>query len=153
LLRGWGTYTDNDAQSWMIALNDHKRFFGQQLRWRRNPIRLFMWVLRTLPTQIKNMNPMAIFAITLPTLATVCVLFRLITSLLTYPLMWVSPVILVFDLALSFFVLLIIRHKHPDQYVVKWIKLVLYSGWWVVNLFYLIILSMFTLDQDDWGHR
>jgi hypothetical protein len=40
--------------------------------------------------------------------------------------------------------------KLKDQWVLNPFKMGYFLAWWVVNEFYLVILSLVTLDQDAW---
>lgn len=155
LLRGWGTYVEQQAEVRAYALEDYPRYFGQQLRWKRSLIRTFFWVIRTLPYQVKNMNPMALFGIFSSGTLSLILMLGVITTFAGNPMALVDPRLFVMFGACIGLLMIVcsIKTSLRDQVLANPFKMVLFLAWFIVNLFYLVILSFFTLDQDAWGNR
>lgn len=155
LLRGWNSYVEQGAEIRTAAMDTFPKYFGQQLRWKRSMLRTFMWVARTMPKQIRTINVTALFALCASAF-TVFVLFGgLLLVALTNPDALLQPY-RILHLALFSSLVMIACYNIPalrDQYVYNPFKFVLFLGWWVVSVFYFVLLSFFTLDQDDWGNR
>jgi hyaluronan synthase len=155
LLRGWNTYIEQGAETRTAAMDTYAKFFGQQLRWKRSLIRTFFWVIRTLPMQFRQMNLAALLAM----LSSVCIVFLLFSFMLytalINPAALISPDHMLRLLIVGTFVNLIFTRvgKLKDQWVLNPFKMGYFLAWWVVNEFYLVILSLVTLDQDAWGNR
>lgn len=155
LLRGWNTYIEQGAETRTAAMDTYSKFFGQQLRWKRSLIRTFFWVLRTLPMQFRQMNLAALLAM----LSSVCIVFLLFAFLfytaIINPAALISPDHMLRLIVVGTLVNLIFTRvgKLKDQWVLNPFKMCYFLAWWVVNEFYLVILSLVTLDQDAWGNR
>lgn len=155
LLRGWGTYVEQEAEIRAYALEDYPRYFGQQLRWKRSLIRTYFWVIRTLPYQVKHLNPMALFGIFGSGTLALILMLGVITTLAGNPMAVIDPKLFVaFGAAVSIvFLVCSLKSSMRDQVLSNPFKMALFLAWFIVNLFYLVILSFFTLDQDAWGNR
>ena len=57
LLRGYGTYINNDALCWTTVPTTLPNLFKQQLRWRRSIVRDLFYTLRTLPLHVWTLHP------------------------------------------------------------------------------------------------
>src|SRR6202040_1562018 len=68
LLRGYGTYINNDALCWTTVPNTLPNLFKQQLRWRRSIVRDLFYTLRTLPQHVWTLHPNTVFNLVLPPL-------------------------------------------------------------------------------------
>lgn len=155
LLRGWGTYVEQGAEVRTTAMETYQKYFGQQLRWRRSLIRTFLWFVRTFPDQVKRMNPAGLLSLAS---SGVCVLILLMGTFflfITNPLGIFNPTKMIPAMFIGAAVMVacsMVPHL-KDQVLNNPFKLVLFFSWWIVNNFYLVLLSFFTLDQDAWGNR
>ncbi len=155
LLRGWGTYVEQKAEVRAYAVEDYSQYFGQQLRWKRSLIRTYFWVIRTLPYQVRNLNPAALFGVFSSGTLAIILLMGVITTFAGNPMAFVDPRTFLF-LSAAFGAVMIacsLKKGMRDQVLANPLKMVLFMAWFVVNLFYLVLLSFFTLDQDAWGNR
>ena len=155
LLQGWETYVEQSAHVWTSALNSYSRYFGQQLRWKRSLLRTYMWIIRTLPYHVRTMPAVALLAV-FGSGTIACIMFvGVLYELLFNPLGILNPVKLLLWMAGACLVTIICAHtaKLKDQVLRNPLKMVLFTAWWVVNLFYLVLLSFLYLDQDAWGNR
>jgi len=155
LLRGWGTYVEQDAEIRTQAMETYQKYFGQQLRWRRSLIRTFFWFVRTYPTQLKKMNPAGMLSLASSGVAVLVLLLGTIFLFATNPLGIFAVTKMVPAAFLCVIVMIgcsVVPHL-KDQVLRNPFKLVLFFSWWIVNNFWLVVLSFFTLDQDAWGNR
>jgi cellulose synthase/poly-beta-1,6-N-acetylglucosamine synthase-like glycosyltransferase len=155
LLRGWGTYVEQDAEVRTTAMETYPKYFGQQLRWRRSLIRTFFWFVRTYPTQCKTMNPAGAWSLISSGIAVLVLLLAMVFLVVTNPLGLFAATKLIpaiFLLATVMVGCSLVPHL-KDQVVNNPAKLILFFSWWIVNNFWLVVLSFFTLDQDAWGNR
>ena len=155
LLRGWGTYVEQKAEVRAYALEDYPRYFGQQLRWKRSLLRTYFWVIRTLPYQVRHLNPAALFGIFGSGSVAIILLMGVITTFAGNPMAIVDPRTFLFLGGAVGVVMTAcyVKKNMRDQVLANPLKMVLFLAWFIVNLFYLVILSFFTLDQDAWGNR
>lgn len=155
ILRGWGTYVEQDADVWTYALTSYEKYFGQQLRWKRSLIRTYMWIIRTLPYHAKTMRTVPLLAVFGSGTIAVIMFLGVIFELLVNPAEIFNPAKLIIWVGASALVMIICAHstKLRDQLLHNPLKMVLFTAWWIVNLFYLVLLSFLLLDQDAWGNR
>jgi hyaluronan synthase len=152
LLRGWGTYVEQGAAVNAYALETYAKYFGQQLRWKRSLLRTFMWLVRTLPMQVEKMNGVALMAVFSSGLVALILFMGIVFVATMQPMIFLNPVKVLPWFIVSSIAMMLCSWKLKDQFVHP-ARLVLFAAWWIVNLFYLVILSLFTLDQDAWGSR
>ena len=155
LLRGWGTYVEQGAEIRSYAMDTYSKYFGQQLRWKRSLIRTFFWVIRTLPYQVRNMKPSALLALFGSGVTVTILLIGTLFTLGTNPAAIFDPAKFVTLAFVSCIVMIVcsLKSNLKDQYLNNPLRLLLFTAWWVVNLFYLVILSLGTLEKDSWGNR
>ena len=79
LLRGYGTYINNDALCWTTVPNSLSVLFKQQLRWRRSIVRDLFYTLRTLPQHVWKLHPNTVFTLVLTPLGAVVALLVVVT--------------------------------------------------------------------------
>jgi len=155
LLRGWNTYVEQRAEIRTFAMDTYPKYFGQQLRWKRSLIRTFLWVMRTLPKQVKTINLAALFALCASAFTALVLFMMFLFIVFVNPSAIFEPmrlVHLVFITALVYTACLNVK-QIKDQLVNNPFKMIMFLAWWIVNIFYLVLLSLFTLDQDAWGNR
>lgn len=155
LLHGWGTYVEQSAEVRTTAMETYSKYFGQQLRWRRSLIRTFFWFVRTFPSQVKNMNPAGLLSLMSSGLCVLILLLGTVVLMTTNTLGIFAATKFVLAIFLGSLVMIgcsLVPHL-KDQVLNNPLKLVLFLAWWIVNNFYLVVLSFFTLDQDAWGNR
>lgn len=155
LLRGWNTYIEQEAETRTGAMDTFAKYFGQQLRWKRSLLRTFFWVARTLPMQARSMNIAALLALC-SSVFTVFILFLgVVYFALINPVAIITPdhigrAVAVMTVLSVYF---LCTPKLHDQFVPNPLKMTMLLAWWVVNLFFLVVLSLGTLDNDAWGNR
>ena len=62
LLRGYGTYINNDALCWTTVPNTLSVLFKQQLRWRRSIVRDLFYTLRSAATRLETAPKHGVYA-------------------------------------------------------------------------------------------
>jgi cellulose synthase/poly-beta-1,6-N-acetylglucosamine synthase-like glycosyltransferase len=134
------------------ALESYAKYFGQQLRWKRSLLRTFMWLIRTLPMQVRKMNGVALLAVFTSGLVALILFVGILFVATMEPMIFLNPMKVLPWFVISSIAMMLCSWKLKDQFVHP-VRLVLFAAWWIVNLFYLVILSLFTLDQDAWGNR
>ena len=65
LLRGYGTYINNDALCWTTVPATLPELFKQQLRWKRSIVRDLFYTLRTLPQHVWTLHPNTVLTLVL----------------------------------------------------------------------------------------
>lgn len=154
VLRGYGTYMNEKAMCWTIAPSDFKKFWVQQLRWRRSGIRDFFFTLRTLPKHIFDLHPGSLYANFFVPITTVLCLLKILTWFLNAdPTAWVNVFGILLIVVSSFILILIVNRYHPEQEVHNPLKLVVFGLWWLASGLFMTTLALFTLDSDSWGNR
>jgi cellulose synthase/poly-beta-1,6-N-acetylglucosamine synthase-like glycosyltransferase len=155
LLRGWNSYIEQGAEVRTFAMDTYPKYFGQQLRWKRSMIRTFLWVMRTLPRQVKTINMAALFALCASAFTVFILFMTLLFTALINPSAMFDPMQLIHLVIVTSLVSIACLNvdQIKDQLVYNPFKMILFLAWWVVNIFYLVIMSLFTLDQDAWGNR
>lgn len=144
---------DMAAVCWTTVPNTFKKYFGQQLRWRRTTIRDFFFTLRDIPRHARDINVMSLYVYVLtPVVILISIVHMLLLFLMT-PTDWLSPDRLIFYLAYALVSIYMVKWFHSDQAVINPIKLVVYSTWWIANNLILAPLALMTLDADGWGNR
>src|SRR5271170_810075 len=82
LLRGYGTYINNDALCWTTVPATLPELFKQQLRWKRSIIRDLFYTLRTLPQHVWTLHPNTVLTLVLTPLGAILGLLVILTVLL-----------------------------------------------------------------------
>ncbi len=101
LLRGYGTYINNDALCWTTVPNTLPVLFKQQLRWRRSIVRDFFFTLRTLPQHVWKLHPNTVLTLVLTPLGALVGFLVVVTALTSDPLAWAGPVPLIAALGIG----------------------------------------------------
>jgi len=153
LLRGWGTYIDNDALCWTTVPNTLSVLFKQQLRWRRSIVRDLFYTLRTLPRHVFKLHPNTVFHLVLIPLGAIVALLVVVTMLLTDPLAWLSPVPLVGYLGVAAIFTWVIQKYSIKETLAHPLAFGAYMGWSLVSVLFLTPLALCTMDSADWGTR
>lgn len=154
VLNGHGTYVNTKAQCWTIAPNTFSKYFNQQLRWKRSPIRDFFLTIRTLPAHLKLDSPWTVLYVYLFLPLTLFgMLFRVGVSAMTNPMFWADPPLILAYMGLAIIVSLLMKKYSPEQTISNPFRLAAFGAWWIISSLFLTTLSVFTLDSGDWGTR
>src|SRR5271157_3553942 len=100
LLRGYGTYINNDALCWTTVPSTLPELFKQQLRWKRSIIRDLFYTLRTLPQHVWTLHPNTVLTLVLTPLGALLGLLVAITMLSGSPMTLAGPAPLVLYLGI-----------------------------------------------------
>ncbi|HEY6542841.1 MAG TPA: glycosyltransferase [Ktedonobacteraceae bacterium] len=153
LLRGYGTYINNDALCWTTVPNKLSVMFKQQLRWRRSIVRDFFYTLRTLPQHVWKLHPNTVLTLVLTPLGAVIGLLVVITSLTSDPLAWAGPLPMVTALAIACVLTWWIKKYSAKEAVSHPLAFGAYVAWALVSSLFLTPLALCTMDSADWGTR
>jgi hyaluronan synthase len=153
LLRGYGTYIDNEALCWTTVPNTLSTLFKQQLRWRRSIVRDFFFTLRSLPRHVWKLHPNTVLTLVLTPLGAIVGLLVVITSLTSDPMAWAGPVPMATALALAAVLTWWINKFSVKEAIDHPIAFGAYVSWAVVSSLFLTPLALCTMDSADWGTR
>ncbi len=153
LLRGYGTYIDNDALCWTTVPNTLSVLFKQQLRWRRSIVRDFFYTLKTLPTHVWKLHPNTVLTLVLTPLGTIVALLVVLTMLSADPLSWAGPVPLITALGVGAVLSWVIKKYSARETLAHPMVFGAYVAWSMVSSLLLTPLALFTMDSADWGTR
>jgi len=153
LLAGYKTYCDMDAECWTTVPNTFKKYWLQQLRWRRSNARDFFYTIHHLPLHVRTLHWMSSYVYILTPLVMVISTIQVVVSLLFNPVEWFDPRMALGYIFMSFFIIALIRRFHPEQALDNPLLLFVYAVWWVANNVFLTPLALMTLDSDGWGNR
>src|SRR5580658_10067985 len=153
LLRGWGTYIDNDALCWTTVPNTLSVLFKQQLRWRRSIVRDLFYTLRTLPRHVFKLHPNTVFHLVLIPLGAIVALLVVVSALTSDPLAWAGPMPVVTALAVGAVLAWWIRRYSTTEAIEHPLAFGAYIGWTMVSSLFLTPLALCTMDSADWGTR
>jgi cellulose synthase/poly-beta-1,6-N-acetylglucosamine synthase-like glycosyltransferase len=153
LLRGYGTYINNDALCWTTVPNTLSVLFKQQLRWRRSIVRDFFYTLRTLPQHVWKLHPNAVWTLILTPLGALVGFLVVITALTSDPLAWAGPVPLVVALGIGAVLTWVIKKYSAREAVTHPLAFGAYVAWSLVSSLLLTPLALLTMDSADWGTR
>jgi len=153
LLRGYGTYINNDALCWTTVPATLSVLFKQQLRWRRSIVRDFFFTLRTLPQHVWKVNPNAVFTLVLTPVGALVGLLVVITMLTSDPLAWAGPVPLITALGIGAVLTWVIKRHSAKEAVAHPLAFGAYVAWSLVSSLFLTPLALCTMDSADWGTR
>lgn len=153
LLRGYGTYINNDALCWTTVPNTLSVLFKQQLRWRRSIVRDFFYTLKTLPQHVWKLHPNAVWTLILTPLGALIGFLVVITALTSDPLAWTGPVPLVAALGIGAILTWVIKKYSAREAVAHPLAFGAYVAWSMVSSLLLTPLALFTMDSADWGTR
>jgi hypothetical protein len=99
------------------------------------------------------MHPNGIYCSTVAPLTVLTFTLGIFIAPLFDPLFFLHPVTLVISLATGAVLHMIISKHFPDQKVANPLAFAFFGFWWVINSFYLTVLSLLTFDFSDWGSR
>jgi hyaluronan synthase len=153
LLRGYGTYINNDALCWTTVPNTLSVLFKQQLRWRRSIVRDFFFTLKTLPQHVWKLHPNAVWTLILTPLGALVGFLVVITALTSDPLAWAGPVPLVVALGIGAVLTWVIKKYSAREAVAHPLAFGAYVAWSLVSSLLLTPLALLTMDSADWGTR
>src|SRR5580698_8318755 len=153
LLRGYGTYINNDALCWTTVPNTLSVLFKQQLRWRRSIVRDFFFTLKTLPQHVWKLHPNTVLTLVLTPLGALVGFLVVVTQLTSDPLAWAGPVPLVAALGIGAILTWVIKKYSAKEAVTHPLAFAAYVGWSLVSSLFLTPLALCTMDSADWGTR
>jgi len=146
LLRGYGTYIDNEALCWTTVPNTLSTLFKQQLRWRRSIVRDFFFTLRSLPRHVWKLHPNTVLTLVLTPLGAIVGLLVVITSLTSDPMAWAGPVPMATALALAAVLTWWINKFSVKEAIDHPIAFGAYVSWALVSSLFLTPLALCTMD-------
>ena len=153
LLRGYGTYINNDALCWTTVPNRLSVLFKQQLRWRRSIVRDFFFTLKTLPQHVWKLHPNTVLTLVLVPLGALVGLLVVVTMLTSDPLAWIGPAPLFTALGIGAVLTWVIKKYSAQEAVAHPLAFAAYVGWSLVSSLFLTPLALCTMDSADWGTR
>ena len=153
LLRGYGTYINNDALCWTTVPNTLSVLFKQQLRWRRSIVRDFFFTLKTLPQHVWKLHPNTILTLVLVPVGALVGCLVVLTALTQDPLSWTGPLPLVAALGIGAILTWIVKRYSAREAVAHPLAFAAYVGWSMVSSLFLTPLALCTMDSADWGTR
>lgn len=153
LLRGYGTYINNDALCWTTVPNTLSVLFKQQLRWRRSIVRDFLFTLRTLPQHVWKLHPNTVLTLVLIPLGAIVAFLVVVAALATDPLSWAGPMPLVMALGVAAILSWVIKKYSAKEALAHPLAFGAYVAWSVVSSLFLTPLALCTMDSADWGTR
>jgi len=153
LLRGYGTYINNDALCWTTVPNTLSVLFRQQLRWRRSIVRDFFFTMKTLPRHVWKLHPNTVFTLVLTPVGALVGLLVVVSMLAQDPLSWTGPVPLITALAIAAVLSWVIKRYSAKEAVKHPLAFAAYVAWSFVSSLFLTPLALCTMDSADWGTR
>jgi cellulose synthase/poly-beta-1,6-N-acetylglucosamine synthase-like glycosyltransferase len=153
LLRGYGTYINNDALCWTTVPNTLSVLFKQQLRWRRSIVRDLFYTLRTLPQHVWKLHPNTVLTLVLTPIGAIVGLLVIVTMLTSDPLGWTGPMPLVTYLGIAAVFSWFIKRYSAEEAVEHPLAFGAYVAWSVVSTLFITPLALCTMDSADWGTR
>ncbi len=154
LLRGYGTYINNDALCWTTVPATLPNLFKQQLRWRRSVLRDLFYTLRTLPRHVWTLHPNTVFTLVMTPLGALVGLLVVLTMLCGgNPMAWAGPAPLVVYLGIAAVLSWVIRKYSAREAIDNPLAFGAYIAWSLVSSLFITTLALCTLDSRDWGTR
>lgn len=153
LLRGYGTYINNDAICWTTVPNKLSVLFKQQLRWRRSIVRDFFFTLRTLPQHVWKLHPNTVLTLVLTPLGAVVALLVIVTMLTSDPMAWAGPAPLVVYLGIAAVLSWAIKKYSARETIAHPLAFGAYIAWSLASALFITPLALCTMDSADWGTR
>jgi hyaluronan synthase len=153
LLRGYGTYINNDALCWTTVPTTLSVLFKQQLRWRRSIVRDLFYTLRTLPQHVWKLHPNTVFTLVLTPLGAIVAILVVVTMLTSDPLAWAGPVPLILYLGIACVFSWVINRYSPAETLRHPLAFGAYIAWSIVSTLFITPLALLTMDSADWGTR
>jgi len=153
LLRGFGTYINNDALCWTTVPHTLPQLFKQQLRWRRSIVRDLFYTLRTLPKHVWTLHPNTVLNLVLTPLGAI-VAFVVVTTMFTSdPGAWFDPMPLVGYLGIAAILSWFVRRYSTRETLNHPLAFGAYVAWSTISVLFLTPLALCTMDSADWGTR
>jgi hyaluronan synthase len=153
LLRGYGTYINNDALCWTTVPNTLSVLFKQQLRWRRSIVRDFFFTLKTLPQHVWKLHPNTVLTLVLTPLGALIGFLVVVTMLSSDPLAWAGPVPMITALGIGAVLTWVIKKHSAREALAHPLAFGAYVSWSLVSSLFLTPLALCTMDSADWGTR
>jgi hyaluronan synthase len=153
LLRGYGTYINNDALCWTTVPTTLPVLFKQQLRWRRSIVRDLFYTLRTLPQHVWTLHPNTVLTLVLTPLGALLALLVAFTMLSGSPMAWASPAPLIAYIGVGAILGWVIRKYSAREAINNPLAFGAYLAWSIVSSIFITTLAVCTLDSKDWGTR
>jgi cellulose synthase/poly-beta-1,6-N-acetylglucosamine synthase-like glycosyltransferase len=153
LMRGYGTYINNDALCWTAVPTKLSVLFNQQLRWRSSILRDFFYTLRSLPKHVFKLHPNTIFTMILTPLGAVIALLTVVTMLTCNPLAWAGPEPLIVYLGLAAVFTWAINKYSVRETIQHPLAFGAYIAWSIASSLFITPLALLTFDSGDWGTR
>ncbi|MGA2808478.1 MAG: glycosyltransferase, partial [Terracidiphilus sp.] len=151
LLRGYGTYINNDALCWTTVPNKLSVLFKQQLRWRRSIVRDFFYTLKALPLHVWKLHPNTVLTLVLTPLGAVVGLLVVVTALTADPMAWAGPMPMVTALAIAAVMSWVIKKYSAAEAIKHPLAFGAYAAWALASSLFLTPLALGTMDSADWG--
>jgi len=153
LLLGYDTYVNTNARCWTNAPEKYPQFFIQQYRWRKSGIRDLFMTYRLLWSHLGTMHPNGIYCSSVAPLTLLTFTLGIFIVPWFNPLFFLHPATILISLATGAVLHLVVSKHFPDQKVHNPLAFGFFGFWWIINSFYLTVLSLLTLDFSDWGSR
>jgi hyaluronan synthase len=153
LLLGYDTYVNTSARCWTNAPAKYPQFFKQQYRWRKSGVRDLFMTYKLLWNHVGTVHPNGVYCSTIAPLILLIFTMGIFIAPLFNPLFFLHPITVVISLATGAVLHLIISKNSPDQRINNPITFGIFGLWWIINSFYLTVLSLLTLDFSYWGSR
>jgi hyaluronan synthase len=153
LLSGRGTYMDMAAVCYTAVPNTFRKYYLQQIRWRRTTIRDFFFTLRYIPKNAANINVFSLYVYVLTPVVLLIGMAQMMILFLTNPTEWIDLNRLAIFVIYTLVTLMLVKPFMPGQQVKNPLKVLVYSGWWILNNLFLVPAAMFSLDQGSWETR
>ena len=153
LLLGYETYVNTRARCWTKAPEKYNQFFKQQYRWRKSGVRDLFMTYRLLWKHLGTVHWNAIYCATIVPLTLLTFTIGIFIAWLFNPLFFLHPATIALTLATGAVLHLVIGRYFPDQKIRNPLSFALFGFWWIINSFYLTVLSLLTFDFSDWGSR
>jgi cellulose synthase/poly-beta-1,6-N-acetylglucosamine synthase-like glycosyltransferase len=153
LMRGYGTYINNDALCWTAVPTKLSVLFNQQLRWRSSILRDLFYTLKTLPRHVWTLHPNAVFTMILTPLGAIVSMLVVVTMLTSDPLSWAGPQPLVVYLGLAAVFTWAIKKFSVRETIEHPLAFGAYIAWSIASSLFITPLALLTFDSGDWGTR
>jgi len=153
LLLGYDTYVNTNARCWTNAPEKYPQFFKQQYRWRKSGVRDLFMTYKLLWSHLGTVHPNGVYCSTIAPLTLLTFTLGIFIAPLFNPLFFLHPLTLIISLAIGAVLHLIVSKHFPDQKINNPLAFAFFGFWWIINSFYLTVLSLLTFDFSDWGSR
>src|SRR5208282_2472165 len=141
------------ARCWTNAPEKYPQFFKQQYRWKKSGMRDLCMTYKLLWSHLGTVHPNGVYCSTIVPLTLLMFTLAILIAPLFNPLFFLHPATVLIALATGAVLHLIIWKHYPDQHISNPLTFAFFGFWWIVNSFYLTILSLLTFDFSDWGSR